>query len=124
MITQVFGDTETSQSVNLYKASMVISGEIPGARSTCISTSAAVLSVTFLILIFPASFAFTMLSIRPVVVTPYGTLLISKFFYQIHRYVPALLPVRRASPGYSRQHLPWHRLENRDRDQIFFLSGI
>src|ERR1017187_5783305 len=79
-ITQAFGEIEISQSVNAYNASMVISGEIPGARSMLISTSAAVLSVTFFILIFPLSFALMMLSISWVVVVPYGTSFINKVF--------------------------------------------
>ncbi len=33
-ITQALGEMHTSQSVNAYNASIVISGEIPGARST------------------------------------------------------------------------------------------
>ncbi len=59
-ITHALGEMHTSQSVKAYNASIVISGEIPGASSIMISTSAAVLSVTFFILIFPWSFAFTM----------------------------------------------------------------
>ena len=39
---QALGEILTSQSVNAYRASMVISGEIPGASSTNISTAAAV----------------------------------------------------------------------------------
>ncbi len=71
-ITQAFGEMDTSQSVNAYRASMVISGEVPGARLTSISISAAVLSTTFLILILPLSFAFTMESMRDEVVVPKG----------------------------------------------------
>ncbi len=61
---------ETSQSVNAYNASTVTSGDVPGVNSIAISTSAAVLSVTFLIFIFPLSFALIMESISEVVVVP------------------------------------------------------
>ena len=72
LITQQFGEILISQSVKAYKASMVLSEETPGARCTKISTSLAVLSSTFLILIFPLSFAFRMDSITVEVVFPYG----------------------------------------------------
>ncbi|MCY1521707.1 hypothetical protein D9M68_565320 [compost metagenome] len=66
---QVLGEIETSQAVKAYSASMVTSGEIPGASWTTISTLAAVLSSIFLILILPLSFADKILSITdPVVV--------------------------------------------------------
>ena len=52
------GEIESSQSVKLYKASMVLSGEIPEGNEIDISTNSEVLSSTFLILIFPFSFAF------------------------------------------------------------------
>ena len=71
-ITQALGEILTSHSVNAYRASMVISGEVPGIRSITISTFLAVLSTTFFTLICPFSVAFMMLSIIEVVVTPYG----------------------------------------------------
>ena len=49
---------------------MVLSEETPGAKCTKISTSFAVLSSTFLILILPLSLAFKMLSITVEVVLP------------------------------------------------------
>ena len=56
-ITQDRGDIEISQLVKLYSASIVLSGDIPGGILIAISTCSAVLSSTFLILIFPLSFA-------------------------------------------------------------------
>ena len=47
LITQVFGEIEDSQEVKAYNASIVKSGEIPGAKWMIISTSAAVLSSIF-----------------------------------------------------------------------------
>ena len=38
LITQVFGDMDVSQSVKAYKASIVTSGDTPGARWMMIST--------------------------------------------------------------------------------------
>ena len=69
-----------SQSVKAYNASMVISGETPGANCISISTSLAVLSITFLILILPVSLAFKILSIKPPVVVEYGISLINNVF--------------------------------------------
>ena len=63
-ITHALGEIEISQSVKAYNASMVISGEIPAASSMVISTSAAVLSVTFFIFILPVSLALIIESIN------------------------------------------------------------
>ena len=67
-ITQQLGEMFTSQSLNAYKASIVLSEDTPLARWIWISTSAAVLSSTFLALIFPLSIAFKIESISDVVV--------------------------------------------------------
>ena len=56
-ITQDRGEIEISQLVKLYSASIVLSGDIPEGIVIKISTFSAVLSSTFLILIFPRSFA-------------------------------------------------------------------
>ena len=72
MITQALGEIDTSQSVKAYSASMVISGDTPGASLIRISMSLAVLSITCLILIFPLSLALTIESIKDVVVVPKG----------------------------------------------------
>ena len=57
---------------------MAKSGLIPDANCTSISTSFAVLSMTFLTLIFPLSLALMILSISDPVVVPKGISLISK----------------------------------------------
>ena len=77
IMTQQFGEMLISQSVKAYNASIVLSEETPGARCTRISTLRAVLSSTFLILIFPLSFAFRIDSIKVEVVFPYGISLIT-----------------------------------------------
>ena len=71
-IIDEFGAIEISQSVKAYKASIVLSGETPGARCTIISAIEEVLSSIFLILIFPLSFAFSTDSIKEPVVVPIG----------------------------------------------------
>src|SRR5690554_1766072 len=71
-ITQALGETDISQSVNAYRASMVMPGDWPGASWIWISTSLAVLSTTFFILIFPFSLALIMDSIKELVVVPNG----------------------------------------------------
>ena len=63
---------DDSQAVNAYNASMVLSGEIPLGKWTRISTSAAVLSSIFLILILPLSLAFKIESIKEEVVVLKG----------------------------------------------------
>ena len=62
------GEIETSQLVNAYKASIVLSGDIPDGKWTNISTLEDVLSSIFLILIFPLSLALIIESIKDVVV--------------------------------------------------------
>ena len=57
-ITQQLGEIDTSQSVKAYKASIVLSLEVPGVRCSCISTSDAVISSTLRIFSFPFSTAF------------------------------------------------------------------
>ena len=71
-ITHESGETEISQSVKRYKASIVLSGEIPGGIVIAISTCSAVLSSTFFILIFPFSFALSIELINEVVVVEKG----------------------------------------------------
>ena len=68
--TQLLGAKLTSQSVNAYRASNILSGDTLFARWTTTSTLSAVLSSTFLILILPLSLAFKMLSMSDPVVTP------------------------------------------------------
>ncbi|MNY37247.1 hypothetical protein D3C86_1717950 [compost metagenome] len=80
LITQVLGEMDTSQAVKANSASIVTSGDIPGARCTIISTNSAVLSSIFLILIFPLSLAATTLSINPPVVVPKGISVIANVF--------------------------------------------
>ena len=63
-ITQQFGEMLTSQSVNLYRASSVLSDDTPGVRCTRISTLAAVRSSTLRTFILPFSTARVILSIR------------------------------------------------------------
>ena len=58
MITHPKGEIELSQSVKAYRASIVLSGDIPAGRWTSISTDAAVLSSIFFTFILPLSFAF------------------------------------------------------------------
>ena len=79
-IIQALGEILTSQSVNAYRASMVLSVEIPGASWISISKSLAVLSTTFFIFIFPLSFAFMMESIMLPVVVPNGISFIKSVF--------------------------------------------
>lgn len=86
LITQQFGEILISQSVKAYKASMVLSEETPGARCTKISTSLAVLSSTFLILIFPLSFAFRMDSITVEVVFHTGSPRSPMSYYRACRF--------------------------------------
>ena len=61
-MTQAFGLMVVSQSVKAYRASMVLSGDTSAGRWMMISTWSVVMSSIFLILIFPLSFAFRMLS--------------------------------------------------------------
>ena len=77
------GEIESSQSVKLYKASMVLSGEIPEGNEIDISTNSEVLSSTFLILIFPFSFAFKIELINEVVVVLKGISVICNVFLSI-----------------------------------------
>ena len=79
-ITQPRGEIDVSQFVKAYKASMVLSGEIPEGKCTNISTSAAVLSSIFFILIFPLSLAFKIESIKDDVLVPKGISDITKVF--------------------------------------------
>ena len=74
------GEIEFSQFVNAYKASIVVSGDTFGGKCTKISTSAAVLSSIFFILIFPFSLALIILSINEVVVVENGISLITNVF--------------------------------------------
>ena len=64
IITQQLGDILTSQLVNAYSASIVMSGEVPFIRWITISTFSEVLSSIFLILILPLSLALIIDSIR------------------------------------------------------------
>ena len=80
-ITHEFGETDNSQSVQAYKASIVLSEETPAARYTKISAVAAVLSSIFLILIFPLSFAFRIESIKAEVVRPNGISVIRNILF-------------------------------------------
>ena len=77
------GEIESSQSVKLYKASMVLSGEIPEGNEIAISTNSEVLSSTFLILILPFSFAFKIELINEVVVVVKGISVICNVFLSI-----------------------------------------
>ena len=63
-MTQQLGEMLTSQSVQAYRASMVLSGLAPGMRCMSISTPAAVMSSTFRTLILPFSAAFSMESMN------------------------------------------------------------
>ena len=69
-MTQQLGDILTSQSVKAYRASIVLSEELPGANWTTILASSAVKSSTLRILIFPLSWARKMVSIILEVVVP------------------------------------------------------
>ena len=69
---QESGEIDTSQLVNAYKASIVLSGDIPEGRCIKISTLEDVLSSIFLIFIFPLSFALIIESIKDVVVVLKG----------------------------------------------------
>ena len=62
---------------------MAISGDWPGCKWIRISTSLAVLSTTCFTFIFPFSLAFTIDSIKEVVVVPYGISLITSVFLSI-----------------------------------------
>ena len=72
LMTQQFGDMLTSQSVNLYRASSVLSDDTPGVRCTRISTLAAVRSSTLRTFIFPFSTARVILSMSDSDVREYG----------------------------------------------------
>ena len=71
-IIQQLGETDTSQLVKAYSASIVVSGEMPGAKCINISTSRAVLSSILRIFILPLSLAIIIDSINEVVFTPNG----------------------------------------------------
>ena len=71
-MTQQLGDMFTSQSEKAYRASRVLSDDTPGARCTCISTSADVMSSTFFTFIFPFSTAFSIDSFSVSAVLPNG----------------------------------------------------
>ena len=79
-ITHPRGDIEFSQEVKAKSASIVLSGEIPAGKCTRISTSAAVLSSIFLILILLFSLALRIESINDEVVVPNGTSVITNVF--------------------------------------------
>ena len=111
----------TSQSVKANKAPIILSGLTLFAKWTTISTSLAVLSSTFLILILPLSLAFKILSISELVVTPNGSsritsVLLSAFsILPRTRTLPPLNPLLYASTsavppvgksGYSLNPLP------------------
>ena len=93
-----FGEMLVSQSVKAYKASIILSGEILGARWMIISTFAEVLSSTFFIFIFPLSLALRMLSINEPVVEPKGISVITSVFLSallilaLHRILPPRKP--------------------------------
>ena len=89
-ITQQLGEMLISQSVQAYRASMVLSLLAPGVRCISISALSDVRSSTLRILILPRSFAFSMLSMKVLgllavpVVLPYGiwvmaSVLLSRF---------------------------------------------
>ena len=63
-IIQPSGEIDTSQLVKANSPSIVLSGETPFGRWIRISTSEAVLSSIFLILILPFSLAFKIESIK------------------------------------------------------------
>ncbi len=69
-MTQQLGDTDTSQSVNAYRASMVRSLDVPGSRCTSMLAVSAVLSSTLRIFIFPLSKALSIDSMSVAVVLP------------------------------------------------------
>src|SRR5690606_4443427 len=79
-ITHPKGDMGVSQLVNAYKASIVLSGEIPGGKCTKISTFAAVLSSILLIFILPLSLAFKIESIKVDVLVPKGISVMAKVY--------------------------------------------
>ena len=70
--TQQLGDIFTSQSVNAYKASIVLSDELPGANCTSMRASSAVKSSTLRTLILPFCTARMIVSMIFVVVVPNG----------------------------------------------------
>ncbi len=121
----MFGEIDTSQSVNLYKASIVISDEIPGASSTLnFNISSCIIRYFF-------NFYFTIIigfynriddlcggyTIR-------NTFYQQRFFIQLLNMGAALLPCHHGDLRYNRLHLSWHRLQNRGRDQTFCHAGI
>ena len=63
-MTQQLGLMLTSQSVQAYRASIVLSEDAPGVRCTSISTLADVMSSTLRTFILPFSAAFSMESIK------------------------------------------------------------
>ncbi|MBA7555957.1 hypothetical protein ES705_48651 [subsurface metagenome] len=69
---QELGETEISQSLKAYNASIILSGDTPAARWINISTFSAVLSSIFFNLILPFSLALIIESIRFDVVLPKG----------------------------------------------------
>ena len=77
-ITQERGEIDTSQFVNAYNASIVLSGDIPEGKYIRTSTLDDVLSSIFLIFIFPLSFALIIESIKDEVVVEYGNSEINK----------------------------------------------
>ena len=79
-ITHPSGDIDVSHDVNAYSPSIVLSGDTPLGRWISISTSLAVLSSIFFILIFPVSLALTIESINDEVVVEYGISVITSVF--------------------------------------------
>ena len=79
-----------------YKASIVLSVDVPLGSCISTSTSLAVLSTTFFILILPLSLAFRMLSISAPVVVPYGTSVMASVFLSFSTIVARtyILPPR------------------------------
>ena len=70
IMTHEFAESEISQSVNAYSASIVTSGDTSGLRVISMRTVAAVLSSMCLIFILPFSLALFMDSVRLSVVVP------------------------------------------------------
>ena len=79
-ITQPRGEMDVSHVVNANSPSIVLSGETPVGKWTKTSTSFAVLSSIFLILILPLSFAFKIDSISEDVVVENGISFITRVF--------------------------------------------
>ena len=71
-ITQPNGEIEVSQDVKANNPSIVLSGETPEGMCIKTSTSLAVLSSIFFILILPLSLAFNIESIKEEVVVEKG----------------------------------------------------